>query len=142
MNMFEGGALNFTIGYALVMMAVDIIWMSVLTLLFDLFLGGTDFSFRGIFAREGVEEADNLEHKPLVEQEDAALLRSKPDIEVRDLVKIWSETGERAVDGFFLNAYPGQVTALLGHNGAGKSTTFSILCGIIRPTAGILYDLF
>nr|XP_037871414.1 uncharacterized protein LOC101740576 isoform X2 [Bombyx mori] len=33
----------------------------------------------------------------------------------------------------------GQCTALLGENGAGKSTTFSILTGEIRPTAGEVY---
>jgi ABC-type multidrug transport system ATPase subunit len=31
--------------------------------------------------------------------------------------------------------YPGQVTALLGHNGAGKSTTFSMLTGKINYLA-------
>ncbi|CAH0591712.1 unnamed protein product [Chrysodeixis includens] len=33
----------------------------------------------------------------------------------------------------------GQCTALLGENGAGKSTTFSMLTGELRPTAGKLY---
>lgn len=32
--------------------------------------------------------------------------------------------------------YEGQVTALLGHNGAGKSTTMSILTGLFPPTTG------
>ncbi|KAL0830195.1 hypothetical protein ABMA28_003651 [Loxostege sticticalis] len=34
---------------------------------------------------------------------------------------------------------PGQCTALLGENGAGKSTTFALLTGQVRPTAGALY---
>ncbi|KAK5979438.1 ABC transporter domain containing protein [Trichostrongylus colubriformis] len=36
-----------------------------------------------------------------------------------------------------------KVTVLLGHNGAGKSTTFSVICGITAPTAGnvYIYDL-
>jgi len=32
--------------------------------------------------------------------------------------------------------FDGQVTALLGHNGAGKSTTMSILTGLFPPTSG------
>lgn len=32
--------------------------------------------------------------------------------------------------------YEGQVTALLGHNGAGKSTTMSILTGLFPPSSG------
>ena len=32
--------------------------------------------------------------------------------------------------------YEGQITALLGHNGAGKSTTMSILCGVQPPSHG------
>ena len=30
----------------------------------------------------------------------------------------------------------GQITCLLGHNGAGKSTTVSMLTGLTTPTAG------
>uniref|UniRef100_A0A0K0D086 ABC transporter domain-containing protein n=1 Tax=Angiostrongylus cantonensis TaxID=6313 RepID=A0A0K0D086_ANGCA len=35
-----------------------------------------------------------------------------------------------------LEAFVGQVTVLLGHNGAGKSTTFSVISGITAPTSG------
>ena len=34
-----------------------------------------------------------------------------------------------AVNGLSLNMYDGQITALLGHNGAGRTTTISILTG-------------
>lgn len=43
---------------------------------------------------------------------------------------------KRAVDGLSFRMYEGQVTALLGHNGAGKSTTMSILTGLFSPTTG------
>ena len=32
---------------------------------------------------------------------------------------------------------PGEIFGLLGPNGAGKSTTFRMLCGLVRPTAGV-----
>lgn len=41
-----------------------------------------------------------------------------------------------AVDGLSLDIPRGQVTALLGHNGAGKSTTISILSGLLQPSGG------
>ncbi|GMR40476.1 hypothetical protein PMAYCL1PPCAC_10671 [Pristionchus mayeri] len=44
-----------------------------------------------------------------------------------------------AVNNLCLNLYKGQITALLGHNGAGKSTTFSMLTGVIPPSKGTAY---
>ena len=41
-----------------------------------------------------------------------------------------------AVDGLSLDMMEGQVTVLLGHNGAGKSTTIGLLTGLFRPTSG------
>jgi len=41
-----------------------------------------------------------------------------------------------AVAGVDLRAYAGQATALLGRNGAGKSTTMRVLAGVVPPTAG------
>ncbi|WP_187430353.1 Ribose import ATP-binding protein RbsA [Roseobacter fucihabitans] len=44
--------------------------------------------------------------------------------------------GVKALDAVKLDLYPGQVTALVGENGAGKSTTVKILTGIYHPDAG------
>ncbi|XP_073954372.1 uncharacterized protein [Choristoneura fumiferana] len=44
-----------------------------------------------------------------------------------------------AVGGLTLGVPPSQCTALLGENGAGKSTTFAMLTGEVRPTAGQIY---
>lgn len=41
-----------------------------------------------------------------------------------------------AVDGLDLSFFEGQITCLLGHNGAGKTTAISMLTGLIPPTAG------
>lgn len=50
-----------------------------------------------------------------------------------------------AVDGLTLNINKGETFALLGLNGAGKSTTINILCSLIRKDSGIVsvggYDL-
>lgn len=44
--------------------------------------------------------------------------------------------GKRAVDGLELGIHQGEVFALLGVNGAGKSTTIKMLCCLTRPTSG------
>lgn len=41
-----------------------------------------------------------------------------------------------AVTGVDLTAQAGQATALLGRNGAGKSTTMRVLAGVVPPSAG------
>ncbi|CAD6193200.1 unnamed protein product [Caenorhabditis auriculariae] len=46
---------------------------------------------------------------------------------------------KKAVEKLNLKMYPGQITVLLGHNGAGKSTTFSMLTGVGVPTSGTAY---
>lgn len=37
--------------------------------------------------------------------------------------------------------YEGQITALLGHSGTGKSTLMNILCGLCPPSDGEFFDL-
>jgi ABC-2 type transport system ATP-binding protein len=55
-------------------------------------------------------------------------------IRVRSL---WVRFGSvEAVRGIDVSAYAGRATALLGRNGAGKSTTMRVLAGVIPPTAG------
>lgn len=60
-------------------------------------------------------------------------------IEVRDLAKRYGDT--RALDAISFSTAPGEVFGLLGHNGAGKSTTIRILTGRTRPTSGEAYVL-
>jgi len=45
----------------------------------------------------------------------------------------------RALAGVSLSIYPGEVIALVGDNGAGKSVFVSILSGVRRPDEGQLY---
>jgi ABC-2 type transport system ATP-binding protein len=59
---------------------------------------------------------------------------SRPVVEVRGLHVRFGEV--EAVAGIDLVAYAGQATALLGRNGAGKSTTMRVLAGVVPPTAG------
>ncbi|HEV7861270.1 MAG TPA: ATP-binding cassette domain-containing protein, partial [Acidimicrobiia bacterium] len=44
-----------------------------------------------------------------------------------------------AVDGVSLHAPMGRITALIGPNRAGKTTTFNACTGLVRPTAGSVH---
>jgi branched-chain amino acid transport system ATP-binding protein len=44
--------------------------------------------------------------------------------------------GVVAVDGLSLRVRPGQIVALIGANGAGKTSTLSAISGVVRPRAG------
>ena len=56
-------------------------------------------------------------------------------IKLMKLRKIY-DGGKVAVHNLSLNMYQGQIFALLGHNGAGKTSTISLLTGLFPSTAG------
>jgi len=55
-------------------------------------------------------------------------------ITVRDLERRFGDF--RAVGGVTFDVAQGEIFALLGPNGCGKTTTIRMLCGILAPTAG------
>ncbi|MGY3703865.1 hypothetical protein BW731_01005 [Vagococcus martis] len=55
-------------------------------------------------------------------------------IEVSNLTKKYGNF--TALDNLSMDIYAGQLTAFLGTNGAGKSTTINLLTGIQQPTSG------
>jgi ABC-2 type transport system ATP-binding protein len=57
-----------------------------------------------------------------------------PAIEVRDLTRRFGSF--TAVDRLSFEVQPGEIFGFLGANGAGKSTTIRMLCGLLRPTSG------
>ena len=60
-------------------------------------------------------------------------------LEVRDLCKHFG--GVKAVDGISFSVRRGQVHALIGPNGSGKTTTLNVLSGIYTATSGrVLLD--
>ena len=64
-------------------------------------------------------------------------------IQIRDLKKAYiidwfCKTTVQALDGISIDFYKGQITALLGHNGAGKTTMMSILTGLTSSTGGMV----
>ena len=59
---------------------------------------------------------------------------NEPAVRVRNLTKSFS--GRRVVDGLSFDVQQGEVFALLGHNGAGKSTTIDLILGLKAADGG------
>ena len=59
---------------------------------------------------------------------------NEPSVCVRNLTKSFG--GRRVVDGLSFEVHRGEVFALLGHNGAGKSTTIDLILGLKSPDGG------
>ena len=61
-------------------------------------------------------------------------------IHLQDVSKVFGKPGTqdayRAVDGLDLDVRPGQMLALLGKTGCGKSTIFNMIAGLTEPTSG------
>src|SRR5213075_502604 len=60
--------------------------------------------------------------------------QSGPAIQVLDLRKRYEKT--EAVRGINLEVRPGEIFGLIGPDGAGKTTTFQILAGVMEATTG------
>ena len=59
---------------------------------------------------------------------------NEPSVSVKNLTKSFS--GRRVVDNLSFDVQKGEVFALLGHNGAGKSTTIDLILGLKTPEEG------
>jgi len=71
-----------------------------------------------------------------VRPEDIDTATQVPVLNLNGITKTFP--GVRALSEVSLALYPGQVTALVGENGAGKSTIVKVLTGIYQPDGGVL----
>ncbi len=85
---------------------------------------------------ESTQNNDNIED---VDESLTAQIAAGTCIDVKNLYKEFATPhgGKKvAVDGLNVTMFSGQITALLGHNGAGKTTAISMLTGLVSPDAG------
>lgn len=61
-----------------------------------------------------------------------------PLISIRDLRHCYGKQNQQAVAGINLDVYRGEIFGLIGPDGAGKTTTFQILSGVMQQTSGIV----
>ncbi|KAM6155645.1 ATP-binding cassette sub-family A member 17-like [Rhynchocyon petersi] len=85
-----------------------------------------------------IQEAKDALKSEFIQEEPIDLIKG---IEIQHLYKVF-DTGMKkntAVRDLMLNLYRGQITVLLGHNGAGKTTVCSMLTGLLTPSSGKIY---
>ncbi|CAG9810455.1 unnamed protein product [Chironomus riparius] len=79
-----------------------------------------------------ISDASQLLCRPADQEEEPINLRV--GIQIRNLSKTFGT--KFAVKNLSLNLFENQITVLLGHNGAGKTTAMSMLTGLFAPTSG------
>ncbi|GAB5372764.1 hypothetical protein AAMO2058_001692700, partial [Amorphochlora amoebiformis] len=96
------------------------------------------------------EKEEKDEEKDTVFQHVGGDLKSRDHICIRNLRKEFQTEGKKfnlcgskdvvkALRGLDLKIFPGEILALLGHNGAGKSTTIGVLTGLFPPSSGSVH---
>ena len=87
---------------------------------------------------EGLGREKGLTDKPSAEsREEPSPWAGKPDaVCVRDAWFRYEKEGPDIVKGLNLHIPRGSIYAIVGGNGAGKSTTLKMLCGLLRPYRG------
>uniref|UniRef100_A0A1I7S9I1 ABC transporter domain-containing protein n=1 Tax=Bursaphelenchus xylophilus TaxID=6326 RepID=A0A1I7S9I1_BURXY len=144
-TVFERFTYQYTFLHGAIFLFVDAILIIVVTQILDLILPSAGYpgvDFLSIFkqAKNRRKRVGDFKHEESLKLQDGdfepvSQKTSTPDVEVINLRKRWGY-GDYAVNGTSFQAFRGDITALLGHNGAGKSTTFSCLTGYTSPTSG------
>ncbi|XP_075038451.1 retinal-specific phospholipid-transporting ATPase ABCA4 isoform X2 [Mixophyes fleayi] len=86
--------------------------------------------------KERQDKDEMTDANPFFEPEPPGMV---PGVCIQDLVKVYENTYKPAVDRMNITFYEGQITAFLGHNGAGKTTILSIITGLFPPTSGTVW---
>ncbi len=87
----------------------------------------------GYDAQKIRQRTENQKEKIELSEDDQGEL----GIEIENLSKYYGN--KMALKNLSVKFYRNMITAFLGRNGAGKSTTWSILTGLIPPSSGTVY---
>lgn len=107
----------------------------------SLFLSNTDKATKNVIplsVKEGRKWVSHLSINNRRPQENPAksLLKKQPLLEVKELFFKFSKEADFILKDFNFSIHKGEIYALLGGNGSGKSTFLKNLMGILKPTKG------
>lgn len=85
-------------------------------------------------ARGRVSELHEMERAPA--RKPQRLSRLEPEVAFRDVSFSYTRDGPKVLDGFSLIVKPGEMIALTGPEGDGKSTLLKLVMGEIKPDSG------
>lgn len=94
--------------------------------------------WKSFFSSEMKYQALDEESGPILSQEPEgiSIANLSKEFTSTDYLKCCSKTSLLAVDSISFDIPEGKIFALLGHNGAGKSTTIQCITGVLQPTTG------
>ncbi|XP_063234389.1 phospholipid-transporting ATPase ABCA3-like [Bacillus rossius redtenbacheri] len=141
---------NFVFGHVMIMMVLDIITYLLVAVYVEAVYPGTYgvpkpwyFPLLPSYWCGSRQVVNNTDEEVMeMEFDDLAscdMFEKEPSnvhagIRIKNLHKVYGR--KVAVKNLTLNMFEGQVTVLLGHNGAGKTSTMSVLTGLTTPTSG------
>ncbi|KAI6232805.1 ABC transporter ced-7 [Aphelenchoides fujianensis] len=131
---------QFNYVFALLFIILDTILVVLLTMLLDFVIPSAGQPGLNLAMFRKRKKALSVEEQAAAGSDFQSIRRAAADADlaVNALKKRWNMTGDYAVQGVSFAAYRGEITCLLGHNGAGKSTVFSCLTGYTKPTSGMI----
>ncbi|XP_063706472.1 ATP-binding cassette sub-family A member 17-like [Culicoides brevitarsis] len=132
-NLFDvSGDRELGIGHVCIMLFIDAILYSTIAILVE---KGSEMKFKKFWIKSSNDV--NFKSQEDVNEDlfEVPSTTKKVTVQVQNLRKSYS--GERfAVKGLTFNMFEDEIVILLGHNAAGKSTTISMLTGLLQPSSG------
>lgn len=92
-----------------------------------------------IYTTTSIDRLQELESSPLEERGAVCKLKGVAGIRFEDVSFHYPDSSHNVTDHFFYDFTPGSRTAVLGETGAGKSTLFRLILGLLQPQHGTIY---
>lgn len=92
-----------------------------------------------IYTTTSIDRLQELESAPLEESGNACRLKGVAGIRFEKVSFHYPDSPHNVTDCFSYDFRPGSRTAVLGETGAGKSTLFRLMLGLLRPQEGAIY---